>query len=205
MGRFHGWLCIRAGCREHKGEEGMSLVFQYGSNASQVRLLGSERLDGHGTVVGRAETVEDYEIAFDVWSATNRCAASDLTPTPGQKAWGVLYEISDDFIRGERSDGKRTLAQIEGSNYEEQKIHVRARGGDPEEAVTFLVKRDKRRRGLFTSAEYVRWIVSGLREQGVPELYVQHVIDVALETNSAAGAASQTENPRIDALRAAVP
>jgi hypothetical protein len=179
----------------------MALVFQYGSNASQARLLGPERLDGHGAVVGPAETVEDCDIAFDVWSTTNQCAASDLISTPGRKAWGVLYEIPDDFIRGKRSDGKKTLAQIEGSNYEDKKIRVRRPGREPEEAVTFLVKRDKRSEGIFTSAEYIRWIVSGLREQGVPEPYVQHVIDVALEVNASAGTAGQAQSALIEGLR----
>jgi hypothetical protein len=183
----------------------MGLVFQYGSNASQARLLGPARLNGHGTVVGRAETVDDYDIAFDVWSTTNQCAASDLIPTPGRTAWGVLYEIPDDFIRGNRPDGQRTLAQIEGPNYEEKKIRVRRPGGAPEEAITFLVKPDKRTAGRFTSAEYVSRIVCGLREQDVPEEYVRHVIDVALAANSAAGAAGQAENPLIEALRATPP
>jgi hypothetical protein len=43
----------------------------------------------------------------------------------GRKAWGVLYEIPDEFIRGERSDGQKTLAQIEGPRYEEKDILCR--------------------------------------------------------------------------------
>lgn len=108
----------------------MSLVFQYGSNATRARLLGPNRLKGHGTVVGPAETVEDYDIAFDVWSQTNQCTAADLVVTPGRKAWGILYEIPDDFIRGTRSDGQKTLEQIEGRRYEEKEIRVRPPGGD---------------------------------------------------------------------------
>lgn len=172
----------------------MALVFQYGSNASQARLLGPDRLNGHGTVIGRAETVEDYDIAFDVWSETNQCAAADLVPTPGRKACGVLYEIPDDFIRGRRRDGQRTLAEIEGPNYEANDIRVGRPDGDAAQAVTFLVKRDKRAMRLSTSAAYVSWIVCGLREQGVPELYVRHVIEVALETNRQAGPAAEEQS-----------
>jgi len=183
----------------------MSLVFQYGSNASKARLLGPERLNGTGTVLGRAETVEDYDIAFDVWSTTNQCAASDLVQRPGRKAWGVLYEIPDDFIRGKRANGQKTLAQIEGPNYKEKKIRVRRPCREPEEAITFLVRPDRRTAGCFTSAEYVSWIVRGLREQEVPEPYVRHVIDVAIETNSAAGAAGQAQSAAIEALRDPAP
>ena len=180
----------------------MGLVFQYGSNASQARLLGPERLNGHGAVIGRAATVEDYDIAFDVWSTTNRCSAADLVRSLGRKAWGVLYEIADDFISGERSDGQRTLAQIEGPNYEERRITVRQADGDPVPAITFLVRSEKRAIGLFTRARYLCWVVSGLREQGVPEPYVQHVIEIALETNRGGGAPGEEQNKLILALQA---
>ncbi len=145
-------------------------------------------------MIGRAETVDDYDIAFDVWSQTNQCADSDLIPIPGRKAWGVLYEIPDAFIRGERSDGQRTLAQIEGPSYEEKEVVVSPPGRDAVPAITFLVKPEKRVAGLFTSAAYVSWIVSGLREQGVPEPYVQHVIEVALETNRQGGPAAEEQS-----------
>ncbi len=51
---------------------------------------------------------------------------------------------------------------------------------------TFLVETDDRREGLWTSAEYVGYIVNGLRAHDVPEEYVQHVIEVAIETNQRA-------------------
>jgi cation transport regulator ChaC len=165
----------------------MALVFQYGSNASRGRLNGPRRLNGHASVQGPAETVDDYDICFDVYSNTNRCAASDLVDVSGRKAWGVLYEIPDEFIRGERSDGQKTLAQIEGSRYEEKDITVRRPNGEVAQAMTFLVRSAERQSGLTTSVWYVSWIVYGLREQGVREPYIAHVIDVALATNEQAG------------------
>ena len=143
-------------------------------------------MNGHGAVVGPAETVDDYDIAFDVVSRTNQCAAADLVVRPGCRAWGVLYEIPDEFIRGKRGDGENTLAEIEGPNYEERAIQVRQPGGNEIGAVTFLVRPDKRKENLFTGAWYVSWIVYGLRERGVPEEYIQHVLDVAIETNKRA-------------------
>lgn len=176
----------------------MSLVFQYGSNATRARLLGPKRLNGHGIVVGSAETVDDYDIVFDVMSNTNKCAASDLVPTPGRKAWGVLYDIADEYIRGKGSDEQKTLKQIEGPNYEECAIRVRLRGGDPINAITFLVRPSERKEKLFTGVWYVSWIVYGLREQGAPEEYVNHVIDVAVETNRLAEPSAQEQ---IDLIR----
>jgi hypothetical protein len=151
------------------------------------RLKGPQRLNGHAEDLGLAQTVDDFAIAFDVYSQKNSCAASDLVHTQGRKAWGVLYDIPDDFIRGKRPDGQKTLAQIEGPEYEERRIRVRNKQGDELEALTFLVKEEKRRTGIATSAAYVSWIIYGLREHAAPEDYISHVLAVAIETNQRAG------------------
>jgi cation transport regulator ChaC len=166
----------------------MPLVFQYGSNCTAARLNGPNRLDGQAEDLGSAQTVEDFDIAFDVYSRTNGCAASDLVPTPGRKAWGVLYEVPDDFIRGTRADGRKTLKQIEGTCYKEEPIRVIDKDGNEREAVTFLVPEAERRPSIATSAAYVSWIAYGLRDHGVPEEYIAHVAEVAVETNRLAGA-----------------
>jgi cation transport regulator ChaC len=172
----------------------MGLVFQYGSNATSARLNSPSRLDGVVRDLGRAQTIDEFDIRFDVYSQTNGCAASDLVRTPGRRAWGVLYEIPDEFMRGTRTDGRRTLARIEGSRYEEIQIRVRDAQGRERDAVTFVVKQAERREGLATSAAYVSWIVYGLRDHGVPEDYLAHVIEVALAANERAAqdAAEQT-------------
>lgn len=77
----------------------MRLVFQHGSNCTAARLNGPERLEGKAKDLGRAQTVDDFEIAFDVYSQTNGCAASDLIPSAGRKAWGVLYKLSKSVLR----------------------------------------------------------------------------------------------------------
>src|SRR5690348_17064469 len=128
----------------------MPQVFQYGSNCDELRLNAPERLGGDALCLGRAQTVDEYKIAFDVWSQTNACAASNLVlvADTGQRSWGVLYEIPADLIRGRRTDSRRTLAQIEGSRYEE--IPLRVRNGDGEEVTvtTFLVRPNERRPAL---------------------------------------------------------
>lgn len=172
----------------------MGLVFQYGSNATSARLNSPSRLGGVAQDMGRAQTIHDFDIAFDVYSQTNGCAASDLVSTPGRKAWGVLYEIPDEFIRGSRTDRRKTLAQIEGPRYEEKPVRVRDAQGQERDAVMFVVKEAERRQGLATSAAYVSWIVYGLRDHGVRENYLAHVTEVAVATNERAAddAAEQT-------------
>jgi hypothetical protein len=164
----------------------MALVFQYGSNCTAGRINGPKRLGGKAKDLGRAQTVEDFDIAFDVLSKTNGCAASNLIQTPGRKAWGVLYEISDEVFS--------RLKHVEGPRYEETTISVTDTKGEMRNAITFVVKPEDRRDGLATSAAYVSWIVYGLRDHGVPEDWVTHMIEAAVKTNdrSAADSAEQT-------------
>jgi len=150
----------------------MPLVFQYGSNSTAARLNGPNWLNGHAEDYGCAQTIEDFEIAFDVYSQTNGCAASDLFHSVNRKAWGVLYEIPEGFIRSRRADGQKTLEQIEGPRYEEQLIRAIDKDGNGQEAVTFLVREAECRPGIATRAAYLSWIIYGLRDHGVSEEYI---------------------------------
>lgn len=167
----------------------MPLVFQYGSNCTATRLNGPKRFNGNAKDLGKVQTVEEYDIAFNVPSQTNGCAAADLIEAQGtgRHAWGVLYEIPKDIIRGRRDDGQKTLTQIEGSRYEETLIRVRNEAGEESEAITFIVKPSERREGLWTSVAYVSFIVYGLRAHGVSEDYIEYVTSVAIQTNLKAG------------------
>ena len=74
----------------------MPLIFQYGSNCDEHRLNDSNRLGGDAKDLGRGQTIGQYELAFDVWSDGNGCAASDLVRRKSRNAWGVLYKVSDE-------------------------------------------------------------------------------------------------------------
>jgi cation transport regulator ChaC len=188
----------------------VTLLFQYGSNCNDERLNSTDRLDGSAKKPVLAETVDEYELAFDVWSKGNGCAASNLIAAPGtgRHAIGILYEVPTDRIRGKREDNKKTMSQIEGSSYEERTVKVRTTNGEVLEAVTFLVKKDAQRPGLWTSSAYVKHIVDGLRTHQAPSEYVQQIIDVAIKANQAADPSNakarriiEKETERIRSLR----
>jgi AIG2 family protein len=185
------------------GINAMPQVFQYGSNCDEARLNAPGRLEGDALCLGRVQTVDEYRIAFDVWSQTNACAASNLVLVggTGQRSWGVLYEIPADLIRGRRTDGRRTLAQIEGIRYEETLIRVRNAVGEEVTVTTFFVRPNERRPGLWTSFDYVQHIVNGLRSHEIPEEYVQRVIDIAIETNNRATETVTEQIRMIETLR----
>jgi hypothetical protein len=71
----------------------------------------------------------------------------------------------------------------------------------PRAVTTFVVKANRRRQGLWTSAAYIEHIVNGLRAHDVSEEYVQHVIDVAVATNNRAGASAAEQTRWIEELR----
>jgi cation transport regulator ChaC len=199
---LHALLAVSLVRKKLSPREGMMLLFQYGSNCDEQRLNSPERLDGAAKNPLLAETVDEYDLAFDVWSRTNACAASNLVTAPetGRRALGVLYEVPADLIRGRRSDGKKTMTDIEGPSYEERKIKVRAANGSLAEAVTFVVRKAARQDGLWTSSSYVGHIVKGLRERQAPEAYIQRVIEAALTANRQAENAPENETRKITEL-----
>jgi len=68
----------------------MAIVFQYGSNCLDREINSKERLCGDAKFFAIAETVEDFELEFDVWSKGRGCAAADIVRKPGSKVWGAL-------------------------------------------------------------------------------------------------------------------
>jgi hypothetical protein len=181
----------------------MTLLFQYGSNCDERRLNNKERLDGAAQNGALAETVDEYDLAFSVWSNGNQCAAGNLIQGhgTGRHALGILYQVRTDRIRGQHSEGKKTMTSIEGRNYEEHPIKVRTLDGTIHDAITFLVKPEARQVGIATSSAYVKHIVDGLREHNAPQAYIEYVIDRALATNQAVQQLDEQELARIRDLR----
>jgi gamma-glutamylcyclotransferase (GGCT)/AIG2-like uncharacterized protein YtfP len=162
------------------------LVFQYGSNCLNSEINGKARLKGDARFIGIAETVDDYELAFDVFSRGRRCAAADIVRKPGGKVWGVLYEIPEYLLaRGTaETRGRKSLDAIEGEgiNYERREIGVRKRDGQVVTALTYTVRNPLP--DLKTDIDYVRYIIAGFRERGIPEAYIDKVKAIAATNNS---------------------
>jgi hypothetical protein len=157
------------------------IVFQYGSNCLAERINSADRLDGAAKPMGKASTVDGFELEFDVYSSKNECAASDIVRCPGSGkiVWGILYDVPEPRLFGSRQDVK-TLEQVEGRLYKAEKIIVDF-SGTQVEAVTFTVRNPVA--GLRTSPEYVSYILRGLREHGVPAEYIEQVRAKAITNN----------------------
>jgi gamma-glutamylcyclotransferase len=174
----------------------MAQVFQYGSNCLDSQINGKDRLCGDAKFIAIAETVEEFQLAFNVWSKGRQCAASDIVVSPGSKVWGALYEVPDFLIERNTAEaqGRKSLDAIEGegSNYSRETIAVRRDNGLIVTALTYRAKKPKQ--GIKTSLEYVGYIVKGLRERGVREDYIEHVKKLA-QANNRALAAEVIESP----------
>jgi cation transport regulator ChaC len=122
----------------------MTLVFQYGSNCLESQINGEDRLRGDAEFVDIAETVEDFGLAFDVYSKRRGFAAADIVRKRGGKAWGVLYEVPDDIITRETAKARERTSfdEIEGdnTNYKRETIEVRRQNDDVVPALTYTVK-----------------------------------------------------------------
>lgn len=163
----------------------MALVFQYGSNCADSEINSRGRLRGDAKFADIAETVEDFELAFDVQSANRGCAASDIVRKPGGKVWGILYEVPDYLIGREsaQAHGRKSFDAIEGegTNYKRETIQVRKPDGGIVSALTYTVEDPKP--GLKTNIEYVSHIVHGLREHKVSDEYIAKVKAIAAANN----------------------
>ena len=179
------------------------LVFQYGSNCLDSQINSKERLRGDAQFVSIAETVEDYELAFDVFSNGRHCAAADIVRKPGGRVWGALYAIPAYLIGRESAAarGRRSLDAIEGegTNYEQKEIAVRKPGGEIVTALTYTVRHP--RAGITTAIDYVGFIIGGLRERGVPDDYIEQVKRIAAVNNPSLAPELQRLYGRISRLR----
>ena len=163
----------------------MALVFQYGSNCSDAQMNSLERLRGDARFIGIAQTLEDYRLTFDVWSAGRGCAASNIVPTAGSTVWGVLYDVPDWLMNRDsaRKRQRRSFDSIEGegSNYRRTQIDVRKSDAQVLTATTYVVIEP--RAGLKTNLEYVGHIIRGLRERRIDTAYIETVKAIAAENN----------------------
>ena len=160
------------------------LIFQYGSNTSDKRLNAHDRLDGAAVVVGLAQTVSKYQLAFTYRSRTNQCGVADLIPdqAAGRPILGVLYDIPETRVFRQVSQRLKTLDQIEGEGtaYKRVEICILLPDGQEVEVATYVVLSPEPNHA--TSEKYVRYIMQGLHARGAPVEYLEYVAERASES-----------------------
>jgi gamma-glutamylcyclotransferase (GGCT)/AIG2-like uncharacterized protein YtfP len=134
------------------------------------------------------------ETALQIFARIRLCPRDTLqTESRGNKVWGALYDVPDFLIERKTAaaQNRKSLDAIEGEgrNYKRETIAVRRDSGPTVTALTYRVQNPKS--DLKTTLEYVGYIVTGLRERGVREDYIEHVKKLAQANNPAIAAQVQ--------------
>jgi gamma-glutamylcyclotransferase len=139
--------------------------FAYGSNMAanviarlcpQHRFLGPARL-------------EDYRLAFTRRSVRTGSGVADIVHAPGQRVWGVLYEISDDELAAiDRKEGY-------GWAYTRVTLPVRLEANDAEHHAAVYTVLSKESAEIPPSRQYLGQIASAARERGLPGRYIEQL------------------------------
>lgn len=140
------------------------LYFLYGSNANpkQVAARG-----GRAHRVGVAR-LADYRLAFFGHSGTWDSGEETLIESPGDEAWGVLYELT--FGDAEQFDGWQGV-RLDGSGpYFLFPVGVEDLGGHRHAALIY--QKDSCREASLPSSELLAFIVEGALAQGLPPAHI---------------------------------
>ena len=120
----------------------------------------------------------NHRLDFTRRSEKRRGGVADIVPAAGQTVWGVLYEVSSaDLARLDAKEGARRDAMEGAPNaYERKKVEVIEPMGEQVAAVTYSVV-DKEQTQK-PHADYMRLLVEGATERGLPDEYVQMLMVV---------------------------
>jgi len=152
------------------------LYFLYGSNANPKQIAAR---GGQAVRVGVAR-LADHRLAFFGHSGTWDSGEETLVESPGDDAWGVLYELT--FGDAERLDGWQGV-RLDGSGpYFHFPVEVEELGGHRHAALVY--RKDSCREASLPSSELLSFIVEGALVQGLPPAYIARLR--ALESRRAA-------------------
>lgn len=123
---------------------------------------------------GLAETIDCYDLVFNVWSSGQQCAVANLLKG-SHTIYGALYEVANHRVLRALKQGSRTLDEIEGEGKTYERVPICVIFGEKRiEALTYLGKRSSFT-NCGTTSKYTNHIVSGLEELGAPAPYVEYV------------------------------
>jgi cation transport regulator ChaC len=147
-----------------KDEHGAPLwYFGYGSNMH--RSIFVERRQMHPLAV-RSGRLDDYRISFNLPIGPGERGVANVEPQPGARTWGVLYLLTpEECDRLDRTEG------VHRGVYARISVHVVVGNGDPVPAFTY--RSSWTREGRKPSARYLRLLVDGAIENGLPVEYVR--------------------------------
>lgn len=136
--------------------------FAYASNMSRAQMK-SRAGEIFEESVAR---LENYEIVFNK-KARGGSATANIRPAAGQAVEGVLYKINEGAFRA--------LDRFEGAPQHYRRIEVNVTSGNGQKVAAQAFIATKVDRGLRPAPHYLKTILDGAREHGLPEDYLQKI------------------------------
>ncbi|HLV93788.1 MAG TPA: gamma-glutamylcyclotransferase family protein [Candidatus Acidoferrales bacterium] len=136
--------------------------FAYASNMNraQMRSRAGEILEEK---LGR---LENYELAFNK-KVRGGTAGANVRPAPGKFVEGVLYKINESAFRNlDRAEGAPV-------HYRRIQVTVKDRDGKDTAAQAFIAA--KVEKGLRPAGHYLKTILEGATEHGLPAEYIESI------------------------------
>ena len=104
----------------------------------------------------------DHAIKFCRWSTQWRCGLASIVPSPGEKVWGGVFELTDEDLK--------IMDQFEDDvpqgTYRHLQVNVVSNAGDKELVTTYAAKPI----GKFKPKNhYIDWVMKGLNQWKLPE------------------------------------
>lgn len=111
-------------------------------------------------------TLADHTVKFCRWSSQWRCGLASIVPSPGEKTWGGVFELTDEDVK--------VMDQFEQDvpqgAYRHLQITVSTETGEKELVTTYAATPI----GKFKPKDhYLDWVLKGLKHWKFPEEVMQ--------------------------------
>jgi gamma-glutamylcyclotransferase len=136
----------------------MNFYFAYGSNLNQEQMR--DRCPGAELVDVAA--LENYTLAFTIYSPTRKCGCADIVKSPGDVVYGLLYRLNE--------TDAALMDDFEGHPIHYKRVDVRVVSkGAVVQAYTYEVVHKSE--GLHPSAHYLGLIIGAAKKFNFPARY----------------------------------
>ncbi|MBH0188196.1 MAG: gamma-glutamylcyclotransferase [Nitrospira sp.] len=111
-------------------------------------------------------TLADHTIMFCRWSSQWRCGLASIVPSPGEKVWGGVFEVTDEDLTL-MDEFEQDVPQ---GAYRHLQITVLNEAGSKELVTTYAANPI----GKFKAKDhYLDWVIKGLTQWKLPQEAVQ--------------------------------
>ncbi len=118
----------------------------------------------------RSVRLENYELVFNK-KARGGSATANIRPAVGQSVQGILYRIPEAAFRN--------LDRFEGAPQHYRRIEVNLTDGSGDKITAQAYIATKVEKGLRPSPHYLKTILDGAAEHGLPPDYMQQIKEAA--------------------------